>query len=181
VIIAHNEDPSRFVEAAFNRIQRESMADVPILNPVLRVEAIGFMRWRGRWLGVLVTPWCMNLMLLADAPANWTSIAAHERLFYHFPAGDFAFLCGEQPELGEYHSCALYSPMAQFQDQDSARAVASAALAALMSAPPPGLEIKSAEGGMEPQTSAIDSLPLQPEREMSKREFFGKIFPRLPP
>ena len=40
------------------------MAGVPMLNPALRVQAVGFRHWQSHWLGVLVTPWFMNLMLL---------------------------------------------------------------------------------------------------------------------
>jgi [NiFe] hydrogenase assembly HybE family chaperone len=49
--------------AAFERIHRERMAGLPILHPKLRVAAVGGRAWRGHWLGVLVTPWCMNLVL----------------------------------------------------------------------------------------------------------------------
>ena len=30
------------LEAAFTRIQRERMADIPLLNPALEVQAVGF-------------------------------------------------------------------------------------------------------------------------------------------
>lgn len=159
------------------------MGDVPILNPALHVEAMRFTRWQDCWLGVLVTPWCMNLMLLPATPATWTRIAAHARLLYHFPAGDLGFLCGEQPELGEYHSCSLYSPMAQFPDQDSARAVATAALTALMDSPDRQtgelpLQLHQDAG---PAANATEPPASLTPSGMNKREFFGKLFRRLPP
>ena len=46
------------------RIQRERMADIPLLNPALEVQAVGFSVWEAYCLGVLITPWFMNLMLL---------------------------------------------------------------------------------------------------------------------
>jgi len=166
----HVADPARFVEAAFRAIQTQRMQGVPILNPALRVEAIGFTPWRGRWLGLLITPWCMNLMLLPEQMSAWTSIAAQERLFYEFPAGTFAFLGGHEPELGEYHSCALYSPMAEFADQASARAVGHAALAALM------IPLAAAD---DADKVAEAPAPPEPAAAMSKREFFGRILPRI--
>lgn len=175
MIICYAENPSQPVEAAFRQIQEQRMQDMPILNPALRVEAVGFTHWQERWLGILVTPWCMNLMLLPENPENWTSIAAQARLFYHFPAGDFAFLGGDEPELGEYHSCALYSPMSQFADQRSAIAVGHAALVALMEAPP-GQATQHDEGSAD---SAAAAAPTAPAPAMSKREFFGRIFPRI--
>ena len=103
------------------------MADVPILNPALKVEVVGLTIWKGSPLAVLITPWCMNLVLLPAKDGK----AESERTFYRFPSGDFAFLRGSEPEIGEYHSCALFSPMSQFADQEGARAVAEATLAAL--------------------------------------------------
>ena len=44
------------VQAAFERVWRERMVGVPVVNADLRVELIGLRRWRGLWLGVLVTP-----------------------------------------------------------------------------------------------------------------------------
>ena len=52
------------LESAFERVRRERMIDVPMLNPRLAVQAVGFRDWRGGWLGILITPWFMNLMLL---------------------------------------------------------------------------------------------------------------------
>ena len=57
------------LEGAFARIHRERMADVPILNEALRVEAVGFVARGDEVLGVLVTPWFMNLMLVPAEPA----------------------------------------------------------------------------------------------------------------
>ncbi len=105
------------------------MAGVALVNPALRVEVVGVTRWQGSPLAVLITPWCMSLIWLPAEEADRR--AAQDRVFHRFPSGVFAFLWGSEPEIGEYHSCALFSPMAQFADQESARAAAEAALAAL--------------------------------------------------
>ncbi len=60
----HQSSPADAVEEAFFRIQREQMADVPILNPALSVAAVDFQRWQGHWLGIVVTPWCMSALLV---------------------------------------------------------------------------------------------------------------------
>ena len=54
--------------ASFERIGRESMRGLPFYNESLSVEAIGFDRFGDGWLGVLITPWFMNLMLVSDQP-----------------------------------------------------------------------------------------------------------------
>lgn len=129
-------DPTDAVERAYVRIQHERMADVPILNPSLAVQAVDFQRWQGHWLGVLVTPWCMSLLLLPGGTGHWASTSGNQRRFVKFPAGDFAFLGGEEAELGEYQSCSLFSPMGQFACHDDAVQTARAALGGLLTPSP---------------------------------------------
>jgi len=128
----HDTSPADAVEEAFFRIQREQMADVPILNPALAVEAVDFQRWQGHWLGIVVTPWCMSLLLVPGGAENWVSTGENKRRFVKFPAGDFAFLGSEEGELGEYQSCPLFSPMDKFSSQSEATMTARASLIALL-------------------------------------------------
>lgn len=167
----HAEDPSRLLEAAFRRIQAETMADVPILNPALSVEAIGFARRQDHWLGIVVTPWFMNLVLVPGAAESWQSVAPGLRLFRKFPSGDFAFLGSDEPEVGEFQSCSLFSPMAQFVDQAGAREVALAALEALQHEPATAAPQAPKQAADDPRQAAL-------ERPMSKREFLGGMFRR---
>ena len=131
----HQSSPADAVEEAFFRIQREQMADVPILNPALSVEAVDFQRWQGHWLGIVVTPWCMSMLLVPGSTENWVSTGENRRRFVKFPAGDFAFLGSAEAELGEYQSCPLFSPMGQFPSQSEATLTAKASLVALLSPP----------------------------------------------
>ena len=132
----HGHSPADAVEEAFFRIQREQMADVPILNPVLGVEAVDFQRWQGHWLGIVITPWCMSILLLPGSSENWISTGDNKRRFVKFPAGDFAFLGSVEPELGEYQSCSLFSPMDRFTNRQDATLTARASLIGLLTAAP---------------------------------------------
>lgn len=131
----HQSSPADAVEEAFCRIQREQMSDVPILNPALAVEAIDFQCWQGHWLGIVVTPWCMSMLLVPGSGENWVSTGENKRRFVKFPAGDFAFLGSEEEELGEYQSCPLFSPMGKFSTQSEATMTARASLIALLTTP----------------------------------------------
>ncbi len=128
----HEANPADAVEQAFFRIQQERMADVPILNPALSVEAIDFQRWSGHWLGIVVTPWCMSLLLVPGQVDNWVSTGENKRRFINFPAGDFAFLGSVEDELGEFQSCSLFSPMGKFSTQSEASMTARASLLGLL-------------------------------------------------
>lgn len=169
----HTEDPSPRLEAAFRRIESATMADVPILNPALHVEAVGFTRWQDHWLGIVITPWFMNLVLVPGSAGTWQSVAPGQRLFRSFPSGDFAFLGSDEPEAGEFQSCSLFSPMGQFTGQDGAREVALAALEALQRVP------ETAKVAISPNDAALED-PKQAalERPMSKREFLGAVLRR---
>ena len=88
---AERPSPAHALERAFHAIQLLRMRDVPVLNPALTVEAVGFRPWSEHWLGILITPWFMNLMLLPRVQAHWQPIAEGESRHYVFPAGVFEF------------------------------------------------------------------------------------------
>ncbi len=121
---------ARRLEAVFRRIERERMADVPILNPALKVEVVGMRPWAGDWLCVLVTPWSMNLMLLPgdSGEGGWRAQAVGSSTRLAFPAGGFDFIVGAEPGIGCFAMCSLFSPMDGFGDAETAAATAAAAL-----------------------------------------------------
>lgn len=121
----------------FAKIQTERMDDVPILNPRLEVEVIGLREWNSQWLALLVTPWFINLMVLArtdEQAAAWGSLALGSSVPHRFPAGRFDFIVGEEAGIGRYQMCSLFSPVLEFQDQAAARIAGRAALEALFDA-----------------------------------------------
>jgi [NiFe] hydrogenase assembly HybE family chaperone len=124
-------DPSARLCAAFEGIAHTRMQGLPFLNPALRVEAVGFQPWKEFWLGVIVTPWMMNLMLLPRESEHWPTIERGDRLHYRFPAGDYDFIMAHDETLGEYMMCSLFSPMQQFGDHETAQQTAEFVLKAL--------------------------------------------------
>jgi [NiFe] hydrogenase assembly HybE family chaperone len=162
-LLVHTTNPEEAVEAVFFRIQQTSMVDVPILNMALQVQAIDFRRWQGHWLGMVVTPWCMSMTLVPGKTEGWESVGVNKRRFIHFPAGDFAFLGGQEVELGEYQSCSLFSPMDRFSNQLEAVQTARAAMIGLLTAP-------VEENSHGPATAAVAAAPT---KSMSRRGFFA--------
>jgi [NiFe] hydrogenase assembly HybE family chaperone len=157
-------DPSARLESAFTRIWKTRMAGLPFLNPALGVESVGFRPWEGQWLGVLVTPWSMNLVLM-PGEGRWEALAAGGERVAVMPAGRFRFIAGRDDELGEYHACSLFSPVLEFADHESARATAQAALAALF-------EAANAPGADAYQPSEPAAKP----GEITKRDFLRGRF-----
>ena len=120
------------LETTFAQIQEERMQDVPIINTTLRVEAVDFRRYQGYWLGVMITPWFMNLMLLPADDSDWSDLQELSEQSHVFPSGRYTFIVGRESSLGTYKSCSLFSPMFEFADQVAAVDTAHAVMEALM-------------------------------------------------
>jgi [NiFe] hydrogenase assembly HybE family chaperone len=127
-------DPSAALEARFREVADTRMRGLPFVNPALADEAVGFAPWEARWLGVMVTPWFINLVLAPLEPSAWHSIGQGGKLRYRFPAGDYEFIGANEPGIGEFQTCSLFSPALEFEDQTTARFVAERARAALLDA-----------------------------------------------
>jgi [NiFe] hydrogenase assembly HybE family chaperone len=120
------------LERVFERIYHERMTGMPLVNPVLEVRAVAFQRWQDCYLGVLVTPWFMNLMLLPAEADQWQEqkeLSIHSEVF---PSGRYDFITAIEEEIGTYKMCSLFSPMFEFADQQAAIETAEAAMHALM-------------------------------------------------
>ncbi|MDF0600224.1 [NiFe]-hydrogenase assembly chaperone HybE [Psychromarinibacter sp. C21-152] len=116
--------------ADFREVYHAKMRDVPIVNKVLQVEAVGFRRHGEVLLGVLVSPWFMNLVMLPDG-ADWSGLTPGEKEVISFPSGDYEFLHNTREMTGGYKACSLFSPMAEFTSQKQATDVARAVMSAL--------------------------------------------------
>ena len=127
-------DPSARLEQAFRTVHAERMQGLAFVNPALRVEAVAFEPWRGYWLGVMLTPWSMNLMLMPRDPVAWRPLAVGEKRRYMFPAGEFDFISALAEGIGEYLICSLFSPVLEFVDHASAHETARLARAELFDA-----------------------------------------------
>jgi [NiFe] hydrogenase assembly HybE family chaperone len=125
------------LEAAFRRIATTRMAGMPLVNSALEVEAVAFREWEGLRVGVLVTPWAINLVLLPGEGAPLSALALGERRSLHFPSGEYEFMGGAEPECGPFQFCSLFSPPEEFADQSQARAVATEIVEQLLARPAP--------------------------------------------
>jgi [NiFe] hydrogenase assembly HybE family chaperone len=172
-------DPSPRLEAGY-RAAHARMQGLPFVNEALRVEAVAFAPWQDRWLGVLVTPWCMNLVLAPHVARAWKPLAQGVEGRYEFPAGSYVFIGAHDPLAGEHQICSLFSPMLQFDDHDTARLVATLAREALFDAAnaavhavPPGAAAP-APAAAEP--GPIAQLQENLEAPLSKRDFLRARF-----
>jgi len=119
------------VDTYFNEVYENSMSDLPIVNHKLDVAVISFSQLKpGRYLGVLVTPWFINMLFkLVDD----TGEDLHKTIFTQktgetvqlkFPAGQYEFIVNYDDALGYFYSCALVSDMHTLNSQEDALTLA---------------------------------------------------------
>jgi [NiFe] hydrogenase assembly HybE family chaperone len=114
-----------------------AMRDLPVCNPRLEVEAVGFRAFGEYVCGVVLTPWFMNLIICGAEKSALPPAASGAASQWRFLAGDVEFIAAEVEGFGLIHSCSLFSPMDDFADHAAARATALAVLDALFAGPSP--------------------------------------------
>ncbi|WP_200374544.1 [NiFe]-hydrogenase assembly chaperone HybE [Thiocystis violacea] len=120
----NKDETAERLSRVFRRIQETRMHGLPILNPNLFVQVVDGRFHAGDWVGILITPWCMNLVLIPGPDSAHRPGPLGTKPSIGFPAGDFEFLASEEAELGPFCACSLFSPMGDFPDQASAVATA---------------------------------------------------------
>jgi [NiFe] hydrogenase assembly HybE family chaperone len=117
--------------ADFREIWHAKMRDVPMVNKLLNVEAVGWQIVEGRPLGVLISPWFMNLIQLPGEGEDWSDLQPGTKELLTFPSGHYEFTHNCREMTGGYKACSLFSPMGDFSSQMQAQEVARAVMIAL--------------------------------------------------
>ena len=137
----------------FETIEREHMRGIPVVNSQLSVEAVGFAEFEGHWVGVLITPWFMNLVMLPGTDEYQGSEQGAE-VEYALPAGSYSFTVTHDDQLGTFMTAVLFRTVTDFPDQETTRDVAETVLKMLF---------------REPQSAETAS------RKFSRRELFAQL------
>ena len=119
----------------FERIEREHMQGLPILNPELAVEATEPREFGEHVLFILLSPWFMNLVLLPGTD-DWDSCDPGACIDIEFPYQALEFSVSHDAELGTFLSSMLFRSVTEFPDQASAIVVATEVMQSLFSANP---------------------------------------------
>src|SRR5574343_1086396 len=155
-------DPTAFFEAHYRHVWQTRMHDLPFVNAALGIEAIGFARYQGDWLGVVITPWFLNLLLVSGGGQLWGDIPAGERRYLSLPCGTLQFIADDDPDIGPYQYCPLIAPVTELADMATARLVAADALKTVFVQPAPPAE---------PEPAPVQVA----EPAVSRRGFFRRL------
>lgn len=147
------------VETCFRVIAQTRMEGVPILHPKIGVALRGLRLWNNHLLGVLVTPWFMNIVLFPQPQAD-EAIHVGSKRHFALPAGSYEFIRYHEAKLGGYWGCSLFSPMFEFEDDDAAIATADEAVELLMTPDPEDVT----QDTPPPATATPPARPSPPSR-----------------
>lgn len=166
--VARDANPQVFLQQHYENVWQTRMRDMPFVNAALVVETIGFARHQGDWLGVIVTPWFLNLFLLCGGGQLWQDLAAGQRRLVQLPCGALQFIADDDPELGLYQYCPLIAAVGTLPDQATARQAGQDALEAVLTPAP----VAGAQQGPGVAAPPVDE---QDTTAASRRGFFRRL------
>lgn len=119
---ADTDNPAARLAAHF--LKDLEMPDLPPGNPALTVEAVGFARHQGDWLGVVITPRRFDLFLINGGGSLWGEIPAGQRRYLQLEGETLPFLSVDDPSIGPYQYSPLLDDVGCIPDMATARAMA---------------------------------------------------------
>ncbi|MDD5297514.1 MAG: [NiFe]-hydrogenase assembly chaperone HybE [Rhodocyclaceae bacterium] len=159
------------LEAAFRELDAR-MKGAPGYNPALSVVAAGFRPWQGHWLGAVITPWAVQLVLLPGEGGEQPA-APGERRSRAFPVGERNLMGLELEGYGLLEAAPLLPSVQAMTSQGEAESAALAALAALM------LPEGTPAFALAPVPGAQSDAKAPVKRPVSRRDFLrGRLFGR---
>mgnify|MGYP001814253966 CR=1 FL=1 len=159
--------------ARFQQIGVERIFGLPIYNDALNVEAVEFQSCDGGLIGVLITPWFMNIMLLPEDTSPWQTQELGVKVKYKLDSGEHEFVIGEDEEVGRYLFRTVTSPTHCYKKQIAAINSGKKALSALL-APP---EKEKEEIPANSQQVEFTSNTPEEKHNSGRREFLRNIVP----
>ena len=148
------------LEDLFRDVMMPRLRGLPLLHPGLDVRAVGFepdADGTGA-LGVLVTPWFMNLVWLPRPGADAAvPLAVGAKRLRSVGPDEIEFIGAIEPGFGAFEACSLFSPMQEFVDQAAALATADELLRILRRAVPDGDKAVATSEPAGPAAAAVPS------------------------
>jgi len=121
---------------ALYRATEPRMRDLPFYNDGLSIEAVGFRDWEGHRLGILITPWFMNLILLPGAEDDWSAVEQGDQSDWHLPSETVRFTANRSEDEDEVFLAApVFTNVIGVPDHEAAKNIAAQVLQSLLAKP----------------------------------------------
>jgi [NiFe] hydrogenase assembly HybE family chaperone len=122
----HN--PQTSVQKVYSQVLETDMQHMAFCQLSLPVYATPFVHYQNQWLGVLLTPWMLSILILPGPNECWPPRQLADKLGLEFGAGreskHYTFIVNQHPQLGQYLACSLMSPVKGIGDAESGIALA---------------------------------------------------------
>ncbi|ASN86552.1 hydrogenase-2 assembly chaperone [Pectobacterium versatile] len=103
--------PATQLEAAFQAVAESNMQHLPFFQPQIPVRACGFQLFEHQWVGCMLTPWMLSLLVLPGPDQVWQQRTVGEKLALILPCGNIRFTVGDINGCGQYLAASLMSPL----------------------------------------------------------------------
>ena len=164
------------LEAVFTDIATSRMAGLPICNQAMQVQAVGFREWNGHWVGVLITPWTISLVLLPGDKESLKTLGPDEKMTWEFPSGSYEFMGLNEQAMGSCHICSLISPVIDVERHEDAVSIAEEVMVALFSEEKSD-QLRDAERKVKLEAARLSGEPIPlKDKTLSRRDFLRGNF-----
>ncbi len=174
--VQNPEQIASIIEKTFTKIHLEKMQGIPILNPAIEIQAVGFQHYQERVLGVIITPWLMNVVILPAEGEDWSDMELGHKQPHKFPSKTYKFMINHIEGIGPCQTHSLYSPMRDFACHEQALKMAQDFLETLMTEKEPAEENKVDDEllgrimrGEEKSDEEMPDTQLKAEENISRR------------
>lgn len=136
-------NPAPLLAVQYERIAREEMQALPFYHATMPIVAECVL-FEGQWLGCVLTPWMLSVVVLPGPDQLWPVRCSSDRLALQLPCGNMTFMVGELPESGQLLACSLMSPLDPHLGAEQGRSLVSSTLKMLLSLP-----VQQGAGGVD--------------------------------
>jgi [NiFe] hydrogenase assembly HybE family chaperone len=162
------------LEAVFKDIADTRMAGLPICNEALRVQAVGFREWQEHWVGVLITPWTISLVLMPGEKGPLKVLGPDQKMTWVFPSGSYEFMGLNETALGTCQICSLISPVVDVANQEDAASIAGQVMEALFVSDQSDAK-RDADRKVAQEAARLNGEPVL-KQPLSRRDFIRGAF-----
>ncbi|MFV0576870.1 MAG: [NiFe]-hydrogenase assembly chaperone HybE [Vibrio sp.] len=106
------------IENVYQNILEQEMQSMPFIAQNIGIEMVGLQQYQDHWLGVMITPWMMNLMILPiqnnqvqNEQGLWPDLHVGEEVGIRLAGNDYRFYASEVEGIGQFLACSLMSPI----------------------------------------------------------------------
>lgn len=106
VIQGFAEEPSSIFQNEMRKVAEE-MKDLPFYRKSIDCYCPKFILFENQWIGTVVTPWMLSIVILPGKDQEWESHEIGDKLSVQLPYKTFTFTVSSLENIPQYLSCSL--------------------------------------------------------------------------